>query len=642
MVDRLDRNYHWLTHVDRSHQQLSTSMQNLTRDIETQLTSLRSELRDTARRRDDDLAAMARTVATLAEQLAWVEAPVPADGPLVSVVLPVFNGTDVTQRALASVRAQTYDRWECLVVDDGSDASHEARRGWVTDPRIRVLRQEHAGACVARNRALREATGDVVAYLDADNVWHPTYLARVVDALHRYPEAQWTLATQLVTGPTVTAVRDDRHDLDRLDDANFIDINAMAHRRSLLNAAPGPDGFDEEFDRLSDWELVQRLAVAAGEPVRIPAVGSIYHEDRPDRISKQVPLHPHLAHLRARGRGQPAAGLRVLLAEWHYPQVSEQYVRSDVVGLQALGAHVEAWSEDEVAVRYEPGLPVHRGELAAAIANARPHVVLAHWLQKGDAYRAVVREAGLPLAIRGHGFDYDDTLIDRLLEDAGTMVHLFPHLHDCYGKLHPRLRSLPIAFDQQRFPPATGKDRSLVVRTGVALHTKDYSRFFEVAEACPDHRFVLVLCHAYKVEHELEEIVACRDDMHAPVEILIDVEPDKAAELVAQAGVYLHTHGTTPAYGMSISIAEALGTGCYVLAPDLPGMASYLGQAGHLYRDASHAAALIQQTVRWSDDRWRERWCAAADYAHINFGAADVAARMLGQWEQVLGVEPRQ
>lgn len=642
MIDRLDRNYHWLTHVDHSHQQLSDSVQTLTRDIEAQLASLGNELNDVARRREDDLAAMARTIASLAQQVAWLEAPVPTDGPLITVICPVFNGIDVIERALASVRAQTYGRWECLVVDDGSDASDEARRGWASDPRIWVVRQQHGGACAARNRALHEAVGDVIAYLDADNVWHPTYLARVVDALDRHPEAQWTLATQLVTGPTVVAVREDGHNLDRLDHANFVDLNAMAHRRSVLAATPGPDGFDEGFDRLGDWELVQRLAVAAGEPVRISAVGSIYHEGRPDRISKQVPLHPHLATLRARGRGQPATGLRVLLAEWHYPQVSEQYVRSDVVGLQALGAHVEAWSEDDVAVRYEPGLPVHRGELATAIEAARPHVVLAHWLQKGDAYGAVVREAGIPLAIRGHGFDYDDGLIDRLLDDPGTMVHLFPHLHHRYGKPHPRLRSLPIAFDQQRFPPATGKDRRLVVRTGVALHTKDYGRFFEAAEACPEHRFVLALCHAYQVEHELEEIVACRDEMQAPAEIVIDVDPEKAAELVAQAGIYLHTHGSTPAYGMSISIAEALGTGCYVLAPDLPGMAAYLRQAGQLYRDGSHAAALIQQTIHWSDDRWQRRWCAAADHAHVNFGAADVAARMLDQWHEVLGVEARQ
>ena len=228
-----------------------------------------------------------------------------------------------------------------------------------------------AASSAARNLALAAATGEIVAYLDVDNAWHPTYLARVVDALARRADAGWTVAAQLVVRPgAVPAVRDDRLGAAALARQNFIDLNALAHRRALLDVV---GGFDEERARLGDWDLVLRLMAVAGEPVRLPAIGSIYNDSpEPRRISRSTPLHPHLALIRDRGRGHPAKGLRVLLAEWHYPQASESYVRSDLIGLQALGAHVEVWSESDVAVPYQPDAPLHRGDLADAIARSVP------------------------------------------------------------------------------------------------------------------------------------------------------------------------------------------------------------------------------------------------------------------------------
>ena len=591
-------------------------------------------------RREDlygDLRAVGRTLAAASEQLASVDAPQVVDGPVVSVVCPFHSRPDLVDRAIAQVAAQTYRRWELLLVDDGAPGVGEADAArWRAAAGVTLLRIEHRGVSAARNLALAEAAGDVVAYLDVDNGWHPTYLARVVDALDRHPDAGWTLAAQLVVRPDrIPAVRDDRGGRDALQRNNFVDLNALAHRRTLLDSV---GGFDEARARLGDWDLVLRLTAVAGDPVRIPAIGSVY-DDAPDhrRISATTPLHPHLAVLRDRGRGRPAKGLRVLFAEWHYPQASEQYVRSDLVGLQALGAHVEVWSESDVAVPYRPDAPLHRGELADAIAAVRPDVVVTHWLHIGAQYRSAVRAAGLPLAVRGHGFDHQPGVLRELLDDPGVVVHLFPHLAHAP---HPRQRPLPVAFDQDRYPPAADKDRRLVVRTGVGLHTKDYDTFFAAAASCPDHRFVLSLCRGYLVEDQTDEIVARCAELDAPVEILVDAPLDEVTDLVGRAGTYLHTHGRKHVYGMSISIAEALGTGCYVIAPDLPGMRGYVGDAADLYADASGAAALVQQTAHWDDDRWRQQWCCAADHAHLHHGSRDVAEAMLDQWREVLGIRP--
>lgn len=651
VVERLDRVNHWVVHVEARQQDVAASVSSVAAAVDAvsgRLAAIEERLDRLAvavARADDfqrtdlrsDLAAVGRTVAVASEQLAAIDPPALADGPLVSVVCAVHGRTDRVDRTIAVVEAQTHRRWELLLVDDGSPGVGDVDvERWRSVPGVTVLRAGHRGVGAARNRGLAAATGDIVAYLDVDNEWHPTYLARVVDALARRPGAGWTVAAQLVVGPgRVPAVRDDRLGLAELARQNFVDLNALAHRRALLDAI---GGFDEDRARLGDWDLVQRLAAVAGEPVRIPAVGSVY-DDGPDplRISNRTPLHPHLAVLRDRGRGHPAKGLRVLLAEWHYPQASEQYVRSDLVGLQALGAHVEVWSESEVAVPYEPDAPLHRGELADAIEAVRPDVVLTHWLHTGAGYRDTVRAAGVPLAVRGHGFDHRPDVLADLLAEPGVVVHAFPHL----AAPHPRLRPLPVAFDQERYPPARGKDRRLVVRTGVGLRTKDYETFLVVAARCPEHRFVLSLCRGYLVEDQTDEVIARRDELGSPVEILVDAPLAEVTELVARAGTYLHTHGRLHTYGMSVSIAEALGTGCYVVAPDLPGMRGYVGDAADLYADAAGAAALVQQTAHWDDDRWTERWRRAADHAHTRYGATDVAEAMVTQWREVLGVGPK-
>jgi glycosyltransferase involved in cell wall biosynthesis len=651
LADRLDRNYHWVVTVDARQQELAATVASLASSVdaalgrvammEHQLAGIaggvarveefqRAELHH-------DLRAVGRTLAVASEQLASLDAPTVGDGPLVSIVCAVRARPDLVDRTIAQVAAQTYDRWELLLVDDGAPGVGEADVArWRSAHGVTLLRSDHRGVGAARNLALAAAAGEIVAYLDVDNEWHPTYLARVVDALARRTDAGWTVAAQLVERPgAVPAVRDDRRGADALARQNFIDLNALAHRRALLDVV---GGFDEERARLGDWDLVLRLMAVAGEPVRLPAVGSIYNDSpEPRRISRSTPLHPHLAVIRDRGRGHPAKGLRVLLAEWHYPQASESYVRSDLIGLQALGAHVEVWSESDVAVPYQPDAPLHRGDLADTIAAVRPDIVLTHWLHIGAQLRPTVRAAGLPMAVRGHGFDHNLAVLRDLLDDPGVMVQLFPHL---VGVPHPRQRPLPVAFDQDRFPPSTRKDRRLVVRTGVGLRTKDYETFLTAATRCADHRFVLSLCRGYLVEDQTDEVVARRDELDAPVEILVDAPLDEVVDLVGRAGVYLHTHGRDNTYGMSVSIAEALGTGCYVVAPDLPGMRGYVGGAADLYTDAPGAAALVQQTVHWDDDRWIEQWRRAADHAHLEFGATDVAGAMFDQWREVLGVRP--
>jgi glycosyltransferase involved in cell wall biosynthesis len=106
---------------------------------------------------------------------------------LVSVVIPTFNCADFLVQAIRSVLAQTYHDFETIVVDDASTDHTESALRQFGD-RVRHIRQEQSGPSVARNRGILQAKGELIAFLDADDVWRPTKLARQVDHLNHHPE----------------------------------------------------------------------------------------------------------------------------------------------------------------------------------------------------------------------------------------------------------------------------------------------------------------------------------------------------------------------------------------------------------------------------------------------------------------------
>ena len=101
---------------------------------------------------------------------------------LVSVIMPSYNTADYIADSIRSVQAQTYTNWELLIVDDCStDDSDTVIAPFLKDERIRYLKNEvNSGAAVSRNRALREATGRWIAFLDSDDLWHPEKLVRQI------------------------------------------------------------------------------------------------------------------------------------------------------------------------------------------------------------------------------------------------------------------------------------------------------------------------------------------------------------------------------------------------------------------------------------------------------------------------------
>ncbi|MCD4699608.1 MAG: glycosyltransferase, partial [Phycisphaerae bacterium] len=105
--------------------------------------------------------------------------------PTVSVIIPAYNCGQMLRQAVDSVRRQTYQDLEVIIVDDGStDDTPEVVRELAADwSKIRPILAEHKGLAAARNRAVAEMRGQWIALLDADDLWIPEKLARCMDYL---------------------------------------------------------------------------------------------------------------------------------------------------------------------------------------------------------------------------------------------------------------------------------------------------------------------------------------------------------------------------------------------------------------------------------------------------------------------------
>lgn len=229
-----------------------------------------------------------------AERRYLARAPQPrdrgADAVAVSVAIPVWNREQVVGAAIESVRAQTFDDWELLLVDDGStDGSLATLEGWAAlDPRIRVLARPHEGVGAARNAALDAARGEYIAFLDSDNTWKPTHLRTAVGALDADDTIGTVYSAIEMHDAAGTSYRGYQMGHEELLADNGIDLNCIVTRTALARDA---GGFDRRLRRWIDHDLVLRLAARA--PLRyLPYLGCRYdHHDDAFRITTTESRH---------------------------------------------------------------------------------------------------------------------------------------------------------------------------------------------------------------------------------------------------------------------------------------------------------------------------------------------------------------
>lgn len=107
---------------------------------------------------------------------------------LISVVIPLYNKKKSILRTVSSVLQQTYEDFEIILVDDGSTDGGMETLESITDPRLKRYNKKNSGVSDTRNKAMELASGEVIAFLDGDDLWDPYYLERLHAMVSQYPD----------------------------------------------------------------------------------------------------------------------------------------------------------------------------------------------------------------------------------------------------------------------------------------------------------------------------------------------------------------------------------------------------------------------------------------------------------------------
>lgn len=218
--------------------------------------------------------------------------------PMVSVVIPAYNRAHTVVRAISSVLMQDYDRFEVIVVDDGSTDGTGTVVGSISDPRLRTVRQANAGVAAARNRGTAEARGDLIAFLDSDDEWLPGKITAQVECFQRASSRLGLVYTGIesVAADGTLGLHEPRHrgwiyrDLLAHNVVTGCGSTAMFRRDALTLVG----GYDSALPANEDYDLVLRVArffeadFVAASYARYHDAEDTAHASGPARVSRNA------------------------------------------------------------------------------------------------------------------------------------------------------------------------------------------------------------------------------------------------------------------------------------------------------------------------------------------------------------------
>jgi glycosyltransferase involved in cell wall biosynthesis len=199
--------------------------------------------------------------------------------PLISVIVPVYNGAKTIRETIESVLNQTFQDFELIIINDGSKDSTLEILAEIQDSRLKVFSYPNAGLAASRNRGIERAIGEYISFIDADDLWTPDKLEAQLKAIQDNPEAavaySWTnyidqSSQFLRRGGYITANGDV---LAKLLVVDFLEngSNPLIRRQALIEVG----GFDESLPAAEDWDILLRLA-AHYHFVAVPSAQVLY------------------------------------------------------------------------------------------------------------------------------------------------------------------------------------------------------------------------------------------------------------------------------------------------------------------------------------------------------------------------------
>jgi teichuronic acid biosynthesis glycosyltransferase TuaG len=209
-----------------------------------------------------------------------------------SVIIPVYNVSTYIERSLKSVFAQSYQDFEIIVIDDGStDDTAEQVHRFSDQAKLHYVRQDNAGPAAARNTGMKVATGQFIAFLDADDLWHPQKLEAHLRRLHNSPRMgmSFNWFEVLYGYPEGKRVKPwfappNQSTLHWID---FLERNWTGTSSTVVVRAEclkDRCGFDARFKTGEDYHLWLEIAKAGWEIGFIPEILTVYRK-RPSSLT---------------------------------------------------------------------------------------------------------------------------------------------------------------------------------------------------------------------------------------------------------------------------------------------------------------------------------------------------------------------
>jgi glycosyltransferase involved in cell wall biosynthesis len=199
---------------------------------------------------------------------------------MISVVLATYNRAGLLMRAIQSVKSQSTDDWELVIVDDGStDNTLSAIQPFLPDPRITYFAQTNAGLALARNAGMQRSRGELITFLDSDDEYKPDHLKLRLRYFEQYPATDLLHGgVEIVGGPDyVRDVNDSSRHIPLAD--CFIGGTFVMRRRvfEILGGFRPPD-----FG--TDYELAQRAMEQHFTIAKTNDPTYVYHRETPDGL----------------------------------------------------------------------------------------------------------------------------------------------------------------------------------------------------------------------------------------------------------------------------------------------------------------------------------------------------------------------
>ena len=195
--------------------------------------------------------------------------------PILSIVVPCYKQGDYVAETLDSIRKQTFQDWECIVVNDGSpDNSSEIVKEYVRlDSRIKLIETENRGVSAARNTGIKASSGKYILPLDADDIILPEYARLAVEYLEKHPETKLVYCEARMFGEINKYWELPDYQWDKFIFNNSIFCPSVS-RRSDFDKTPG---YNESMRKgWEDWDFLLGFLDKDDIVYRIPKVLLLY------------------------------------------------------------------------------------------------------------------------------------------------------------------------------------------------------------------------------------------------------------------------------------------------------------------------------------------------------------------------------